>query len=296
MSVEGPIMWQDGMPTERQGEEQVQHHDEVVPTQCQSPRDEPLFNSIAEMILDLAGEVRGGFETSNINQREIRGLCETLGKKMDDLAERTSALEFKVSDLRRVTEESREAIHQVKLGEESLQVKLKTMENRMRRNNLRLLRVLEELVKGDLKALVVRFIKQGTQTEEEEEVLLKDIQRVHRDPFRKTTNRDKPRKILVCFHTYAIKEWILTMALKNKTVTAEGIDFEIRSDLSTVTLNRQWELGKIIDVLKRLGATAQLKFPAALKGMANNKMYVFRDIREVVCLIKTLDKDYQPLG
>ncbi|KAJ1190576.1 hypothetical protein NDU88_007314 [Pleurodeles waltl] len=154
------------------------------------------------------------------------------------------------------------------------------MENRMRRNNLRLLKVPEELEKGDPKGLVVCLIKQGTQIEEEEEVLLKDIQRVHRDPFRKTTNRDKPRKILVYFHTYAIKERILSMALKNKIVSAEGIDFEIRSDLSTTTLNRQWERGKRIDILKRLGATAQLKFPAALKVMANNKMYIFREIEK----------------
>ncbi|KAJ1192548.1 hypothetical protein NDU88_001855 [Pleurodeles waltl] len=247
------------------------------------------------MIQDLAGEVRGGFETSNTNQKEIRGLCETLRQKLDDLAEWTPAFECKVPDLRRATEENREAIHRVKQGKESLQVKLEKMENRMRRNNLRLLKVPEELEKGDLKGLVVRLIKQGTQIEEEEEVLLKDIQRVHRDPFRKTTNRDKSRKILVCLHTYAIKEWILSMALKNKTVSAEVIDFEISSDLSTTTLNWQWELWKKMYVLKRLGALAQFKFPAALKVMANNKMYVFKDIREVDGLIKSLDKDYQPL-
>ncbi|KAJ1197979.1 hypothetical protein NDU88_001823 [Pleurodeles waltl] len=113
------------------------------------------------MIRDLAGEVRGGFETPNINQKEIRGLCETLGQKLDDLAEWTAALECEVYDLRRATEENREAIHQVKMGEESLQVKFETMENRMRRNNLRLLKVPEELEKGDLKGLVVRLIKQG---------------------------------------------------------------------------------------------------------------------------------------
>ncbi|KAJ1154356.1 hypothetical protein NDU88_007108 [Pleurodeles waltl] len=296
LSVEGPIVLQDGVPAEKKGEEVVQQQEEVVPIQCQSPKDEPLVKSIAGMIQDLAGEVRGGIETSNTNQKEIRGLCETFGQKLDDLAERTAAVEFEVSDLRRVTEENREAIHQVKLGEESLQVKLETMENRMRRNNLRLLRVPEEMEKRDLKSLVVHLIKQGTQIEEEEEVFLKDIQRVHRDPFRKSINRNKPRKILACFHTYAIKERILVPALKNKTLTAEGINFEIRSDLSTATLNRQWELGKRIDVLKRLGATAQLKFPASLKVMANNKMYIFRDTREVDGLIRTLDKDYQPLG
>ncbi|KAJ1156091.1 hypothetical protein NDU88_008816 [Pleurodeles waltl] len=148
---------------------------EVASPQGQVSKDESLAQSIAGMICDLEGEVRGGFEASNTNQKEIRGLCETLGQKLDDLAERTAALEFEVSDLRRVTEENREAIHQLKLGEENLQVKLEMMENKLRRNNLRFLKVLEELEEGDLKSLVVRLIKQGTQVEDEEEVLLKDI-------------------------------------------------------------------------------------------------------------------------
>ncbi|KAJ1154624.1 hypothetical protein NDU88_007367 [Pleurodeles waltl] len=60
------------------------------------------------MIRDLAVEVRSSFETSNINQKEIRGLCEALGQKFVDLAERTAALEREVCDLRRATEDNRE--------------------------------------------------------------------------------------------------------------------------------------------------------------------------------------------
>ncbi|KAJ1083265.1 hypothetical protein NDU88_003424 [Pleurodeles waltl] len=243
------------------------------------------------MIRTLALEVRGRFEISNSNQKEIRDLSEVLGQKFDDLAERTAALEVEVSDLRSTTKENREAIQDLKTGEERVQLKLESMENNRRRNNLRFLKVPEVLEGGDLKGLVVRYIKQGVQVGDTEEAIASDIQRVHRDPFRKPPNRDKPRKILVCFHTYTIKERILAAALKKKKpLTVEGTSFEISSDLSSVTLNKQWELGKIIEVLKGLGATAQLKFPASLKVMANNKMYTFSDCRDVDDLIKKLDK------
>ncbi|KAJ1150869.1 hypothetical protein NDU88_003656 [Pleurodeles waltl] len=137
------------------------------------------------MIRDLVVEVRGSFfETSNTNQKEIRRLCEALGQKFDDLAERTAALETEVCDLRRATKDNREAAQQVKLGEEKLQLKLEIVENKLRRNNVRFLKVPEELEGGDLKRLVVRLNKQGMQVEGEEEDLVKDIQMVQRDPFR----------------------------------------------------------------------------------------------------------------
>ncbi|KAJ1127882.1 hypothetical protein NDU88_006275 [Pleurodeles waltl] len=59
--------------------------------------------SIAGMLRALSLEVRGGFETLNTNQ-EIRGFCETLGEKIDDLAGRTTALEEELGDLKTAME------------------------------------------------------------------------------------------------------------------------------------------------------------------------------------------------
>ncbi|KAJ1115433.1 hypothetical protein NDU88_003657 [Pleurodeles waltl] len=252
--------------------------------------EEPLEQSITGMLIALSLEVKGGFETSNANQKEIRGLCETLGEKIDEFAGRTASLEEEVGDLRTAVERNKVEIQSLRTGEESVLSKLESLENNKRRNNLRFLKVPEGMEGGDLKGFIVCLIKQEAQVEDTEDVIARDIQRVHRDPFRKLPNEDKPMKILVCLNTYAIKERILSAALKKRLLKVEGTNFEIRSDLSSVTLNKQWELGRRIEVLKGLGATAQLKFPATLKVMASNKMYNFRDCKEVDELIKTLEK------
>ncbi|KAJ1120644.1 hypothetical protein NDU88_008806 [Pleurodeles waltl] len=70
--------------------------------------------SIVRMLRALSLEVRGGFETSNINQKEIRGLCETLGKKIDDLAGRTAALEEEVGNLKTMMETNKAEIQKCK--------------------------------------------------------------------------------------------------------------------------------------------------------------------------------------
>ncbi|KAJ1185762.1 hypothetical protein NDU88_002549 [Pleurodeles waltl] len=248
-------------------------------------------DSITDMLKALAMELKDGFKTSKTNQEEIRNLCEDLGKKIDDLAGRTAALEEEVGDLRVTVEENKEQIRGLKSGEAGVLAKLESLENNQRRNNLRFLRLPEGLEGDDLEGFVVKLIRQEIQFEDAEVNIAKDIQRVHRVPAKMPPNRDRPRKILVYFLTHGFKERILEMALKKKSLSVNGAPFEVRSDLASITLNKQWELGERIDILRRLGATAQLRFLASLRVMANNKMYNFSDCNDVDDLIKKLEQD-----
>ncbi|KAJ1208928.1 hypothetical protein NDU88_004307 [Pleurodeles waltl] len=53
-------------------------------------------DSITDMLKALAMELNDSFKSSKTNQEEIRNLCEDLGKKIDDLAGRTAALEEEI--------------------------------------------------------------------------------------------------------------------------------------------------------------------------------------------------------
>ncbi|KAJ1109709.1 hypothetical protein NDU88_007069 [Pleurodeles waltl] len=114
------------------GDGDLQQQEERQQAQEQVPTEEPLGQSTAGMIPDLVVEVRGSFEVSNSNQKEIRGLCEALGRKFDNLADRTAALKVEVSDLRRDMEDNSEAIQLLKLGKEKVQLTLELMENKLK--------------------------------------------------------------------------------------------------------------------------------------------------------------------
>ncbi|KAJ1188299.1 hypothetical protein NDU88_005061 [Pleurodeles waltl] len=159
---------------ERQAEENV--------VQVSQPVREDHGQSIADMLKALSVELKSGFETSNANQVEITGLCEDLGNKIDDLAGHTAALEEEVGKLRVAVEENKEQIRYLKEGETGVTAKMESLENNLRRNNLRFLRVLEGLEDGDLKGFMARLIKQEVNVEISEEDIVKDIQRVHRVP------------------------------------------------------------------------------------------------------------------
>ncbi|KAJ1155166.1 hypothetical protein NDU88_007901 [Pleurodeles waltl] len=172
---------------------------EVNAVQVSQPVGEDYGQSIVDMLKALSVKLKSGFETSNANQVEIRGLCEDLGKKIDDLAGRTAALEEEVEELRVAVQENKEQIRYLKEGETGVMAKMESLENNLRRNNLRFLRVLEGLEEGDLKGFKARLIKQEVNVEISEEDIVKDIQRVHRVPAKMPSNRDRPRKILVYF-------------------------------------------------------------------------------------------------
>ena len=105
----------------------------------------------------------------------------------------------------------------------------------------------------------------------------REIQRVHRDPFRLKEGRKRPRKILVSFLSFSVKERILGLALKDNTRT----HFQIRSDICRTTEQRRWEMGQRMTAIKELGANVQLRFPAFLKVVRDNHTYVFRELGEV---------------
>ncbi|KAJ1096629.1 hypothetical protein NDU88_001764 [Pleurodeles waltl] len=89
-------------------------------------------HSITEMLRALSMELKGGVETSNANQLEIRKLCEDLFKKTDELAGRMAILEVEVGHLSIAVEENKERIQSLKVREENAMAKLESLENNQR--------------------------------------------------------------------------------------------------------------------------------------------------------------------
>lgn len=86
---------------------------------------------------------------------------------------------------------------------------------------------------------------------------------------------------MINFLSFTVKELILGKALKAGSLNHEGFIYQIRSDLSKRTAQRQWELGTRMSELRGKGAQVQLRFPAMLKIMWRNKMYNISDPEEV---------------
>ncbi|KAJ1124289.1 hypothetical protein NDU88_002750 [Pleurodeles waltl] len=144
-----------------------------------------------------ARESGGNWERASLetNQKGIQEVCETLANKMDLLTQRTQALEKQVDQLNEAVEKHTREIDELKAKSKKGTERLESLENNARRNNIKLMNVPEGSEGEDIKAFVVDLLKQSEAWQGSVEVLSRDIQRVHRDPFRKPPNRIKPRRI-----------------------------------------------------------------------------------------------------
>ncbi|KAJ1104175.1 hypothetical protein NDU88_001588 [Pleurodeles waltl] len=134
-----------------------------------------------------------GFANSEVNQGEIREVCANLEKKIDGVMVRTQALEEAMGGMKEELVQHKGEIETLKRSELALKNRVEQMENYSRRNNLKLLKVPEGTEGSDLKAFVVSLIKSAVDLEETEDEIGKDIQRIHRDPFKLRTNSSRPR-------------------------------------------------------------------------------------------------------
>ncbi|KAJ1189477.1 hypothetical protein NDU88_006222 [Pleurodeles waltl] len=137
-------------------------------------------NQIEKMFQSLAVEVKSGFATSAINQREIQGMCECLEDKLDSLAQRTQALENTVVKLKSAAKSDMEELRGIKLTEEELQDKLESLEieslkNAARRNNVRSLNVPEWAEREDIKRVLLHLFKSGVSSKTLRKIVPRDL-------------------------------------------------------------------------------------------------------------------------
>ncbi|KAJ1201292.1 hypothetical protein NDU88_005105 [Pleurodeles waltl] len=98
----GSDFWADrrDVPQSSPSRRPVGIQEEIKAGQDLQPFGEDHGHTIADMLKALSVELKGGFETSNVNQAKIRSLCEDLGKKIDELAGQTAVLQEEVGELR----------------------------------------------------------------------------------------------------------------------------------------------------------------------------------------------------
>ncbi|KAJ1156231.1 hypothetical protein NDU88_008955 [Pleurodeles waltl] len=173
----------------------------VFPEEINTLTSQP--GSFESLLYSLTKEVRQGFLVSQANQKGIQEVCECLANKIDLLTQRTQALEIQVDQLKELSVKSSREIDELKGKNKQGFERLESLENNARSNNIKLMNILEGKEGEDIKAFVIDLIRSGA-WEGVEAVLSSDIQRVHRDPFRKAANRTKPRRFLINFFTYTV--------------------------------------------------------------------------------------------
>ncbi|KAJ1106799.1 hypothetical protein NDU88_004197 [Pleurodeles waltl] len=196
LAPEGPVVLEQGSP--QQWEAQMIQLTAVGGSSLRGKEDFPESNALAlleprnggvyKLLLSLKKEIRERFEISENNQAKIQEACVTLETKINQLTDGVGMVEEAMEQQKNQVLANSQDIAYLKRGERAMQDKLEFLENNMRRNNIRVLGVPEGAEGADLKGYLILLIKEAMPGLAHLK-LEDDIQRIHRDPFKKNPGR-----------------------------------------------------------------------------------------------------------
>lgn len=190
-------------------------------------------------------------------KRELRAVQESLtniSSKMEQAEQEFKKLENRVQRLEGAS--STQDSHLLKLA-----MQIIDLENRQRRNNLRLRGIPESIALTDLKPTVKRILNHYLNLKSEEDL---ELDRVHRVGNPKRASPGRPRDVICRIHFFGQKETISRAAWEAGAYELEGNKIIILQDLASKTLKMRRLLKPVLDAVKKQGALYRWGFPFSL--------------------------------
>ena len=216
--------------------------------------------------------------TASVNGLRLRfgSLEEEVGLIRHDIQkmrERTTAVEGRISDLEdRMPPLIRETQNTSRLAR-AVDMRAEDFENRLRRNNVRIVGLPEKVEGRD----PTQFVEQWMA-----EVFGKDsfthlyaVERAHRVPTRPLPPGNPPRPILARLLNYRDREIILRLAREKKNVQFNGTRVSFYPDFSAAVQKSRARFTEIKKRLQKVQAPYAMLYPARLRVILNGQAHFF---------------------
>uniref|UniRef100_K7E4P0 L1 transposable element RRM domain-containing protein n=1 Tax=Monodelphis domestica TaxID=13616 RepID=K7E4P0_MONDO len=157
--------------------------------------------------------------------------------------------------------------------------KTNDLENRSRRDNLRIIGLPEDYDKRKSLDIILQEIIQENCPNILEQEGKVEIERIHRSPPVFNLHMTTPRNVIAKLKNYQTKEKILQVA-KKKPFRYHGNTVRITQDLAASTLKDQKTWNMIFRKARELGLQPRIKYPSKLTIFLQGKVWSFNAIEE----------------
>uniref|UniRef100_A0A5F8G480 L1 transposable element RRM domain-containing protein n=1 Tax=Monodelphis domestica TaxID=13616 RepID=A0A5F8G480_MONDO len=163
--------------------------------------------------------------------------------------------------------------------------KTEDLENRSRRDNLRIIGLLEDHDKRkSLDIILQEIVKENFPNILEREGKV-EIERIHRSPPVLNPQLTTPKNIIAKFKNYQTKEKI-SQAAKKKSFRYHETTVRITQDLAASTLKKRKAWNMIFRKAKELALQPRINYPAKLTIFLQGKVWSFKKIEEFQEFVK----------
>lgn len=245
-------------------------------------------NDESELLVELRKLRRENGDAFQETKQSLNRLETSVGEikqQMEKLNERLTTVEHRVSNA-----EDRSIRHERALGyllrrEARLTAKQDDMENRLRRNNIRVYGIPEEAEGKEMVPFMVEFFRTTLTLKDDVEIKL---ERALRAIAPKPKTKASTRSIIVRFLDFSVKQAVLQQAWKQRDITFQGQKVYFDQDYSPDVQRKRKKVREVIKRLREKNIKAQSPYPAQLKVFLDTGVKVFPSLLEAQSFLKEL--------
>lgn len=245
-------------------------------------------NDESELLVELRKLRRENGDAFQETKQSLNRLETSVGEikqQMEKLDKRLTTVEHRVSNA-----EDRSIRHERALGyllrrEARLTAKQDDMENRLRRNNIRVYGIPEEAEGKEMVPFMVEFFRTTLTLKDDVEIKL---ERALRAMAPKPKTKASTRSIIVRFLDFSVKQAVLQQAWKQRDITFQGQKVYFDQDYSPDVQRKRKKVREVIKRLREKNIKAQSAYPAQLKVFLDTGVKVFPSLLEAQSFLKEL--------
>lgn len=219
------------------------------------------------------------------SQTRMEASIGEIKKRIDTLEERLTTAETRVSSCEDRGTRQERALAYLLQKEAKLTAKQDELENRMRRNNIRLYGIDEDLEGREMIPFVIDFFKETLKLPEDTAIR---IERAHRAVNPKPKPTAPPRSIIVRFLDFNMKQVVLKQAWEQRIVMFKGKRVYFDQDYSPEVQRKRKQVREVIKKLKERNIKAQSPYPAQLKVFLETGVKTFPSLVEAQLTLRDL--------
>ncbi len=227
-----------------------------------SPRASEL-SDVMEELKSLRRENQEGHKQTKISLTKLETSVEDLKCQMNGLESRIGETEERIGVAEETVMRHERALRYLLEREADLTEKCEDLQNRLRRNNLRIYQIPEGCEEENTMGFVIGLLTTVLQLPQDMEI---KIERAHRALAAKPKDTAAPpRSIIVRFLDYAVKDAILRQAWSQKQVLYNAKRIYFDNDYSPELQRKRAQVRDIMKQLKTKNVRAQCVYPAQIK-------------------------------
>lgn len=242
-------------------------------------------NDVLEELRKLRQENAESFRDLKTSFTRMETKLTDIATRTDELEQRMNEAEIRVSALEDSGAKRERMLSYLLRREANLANKCDDMENRLRRNNIRLYGIPEGSEKDNMVDFVKHFLRNSLKLQDETDIR---VERAHRALGPKPNGTAPPRSIIVRFLDFQVKQSVLQQAWSQRNVQFEGSTIYFDQDYSFEVQRKRKRVREVIKRLKEKNIKAQSPYPAQLRIFLNTGTQTFPSLLEAQPTLKEL--------